>query len=137
MATRGACVIAYFLRTSSWLAFVALAHQGSLAFGGLEVGVGARGSECVVGQAGGHEQEPCQEDGRECHGVNPQVTDARDDFAEWTCSCLADGHGVWLDRGMSLGDGLGGLKLRVRLLCTALPTHSGIGFNALPVRRHD
>ena len=68
-------------------AFVALAHHGSLAFRGLEVGIWARGSEGVIGQAGGHEQEPCQEDGGECHGVNHPVTDARDDFEERAFSC--------------------------------------------------
>ncbi len=69
------------------LALVALAYHGSLAFGCLEVGVGARGAECVVGEAGGYEQEPSQKDGGECHGVNHPVTDARDDFEERTFSC--------------------------------------------------
>ena len=40
------------------------------------------GSEGVVGQAGGHEQEASQEDGRQCHGMDHPVTDARDDFEE-------------------------------------------------------
>ena len=69
------------------LAFVALAHHGSFAFRGLEVGIGARCSEGVVGQAGGNEQEACQEDGRQCHGVDHPVTDARDDFEERAFSC--------------------------------------------------
>ena len=43
---------------------VALAHHRSFAFRSLEIGVGTRCSEGVVGQAGGHEQEACQKDGR-------------------------------------------------------------------------
>ena len=69
------------------LAFVALAHHGSLAFRSLEIGVGTGRPEGVVCQAGGHEQEPCQKDGRECHGVDHPVADARDDFEERAFSC--------------------------------------------------
>ena len=69
------------------LALVALAHHGSLALRSLEIGVGPRGPEGVVGKAGGHKQEPCQEDGRECHGVDHPIADARDDFEERTFSC--------------------------------------------------
>lgn len=68
-------------------AFVALAHHGSLAFRGLEVGVRTGCPEGVVGQAGGHEQEACQEDGRQCHGMDHPVTDARNDFEERAFSC--------------------------------------------------
>jgi hypothetical protein len=69
------------------LALVALAHHGSLAFRCLEISIGARGAECVVGEAGGHEQEACQKDGGKCHGVDHPVTDARDDFEERSFSC--------------------------------------------------
>ena len=68
-------------------AFVALAHHGSLAFRGLEVGIRTGSPEGVVRQAGGDEQEACQKDGRQCHGVDHPVTDARDDFEERTFSC--------------------------------------------------
>ena len=84
---RGLCHGLFQADVEFRLAFVALAHNGSLAFRGLEVGIGARCSEGVVGQAGGHEQEACQKDGRQCHGVDHPVTDARDDFEERAFSC--------------------------------------------------
>jgi len=68
-------------------AFVALAHHGSLAFRSLEIGIGPRCSEGVVGQAGGHKQESSQEDGWQCHGVDHPVADARDDFEERAFPC--------------------------------------------------
>lgn len=68
-------------------ALVALAHHWSFAFRSLEIGVGTGCPEGVVGQAGGHEQEACQKDGRQCHSVDHPVTDARDDFEERAFSC--------------------------------------------------
>ena len=68
------------------LASVALTHYGSFAFRGLEVSIGPWGPESVVGQAGGHKQKPCQEDGGKCYSVDHPVTDARDDFEERTFS---------------------------------------------------
>jgi hypothetical protein len=62
------------------LGVVALAHDGGLGVVGLEVGIRPGRAEGVVGQAGGHEQETRQEQGRQGHGVDHPVTDARDDF---------------------------------------------------------
>jgi len=62
------------------LGVVALAHDWSLGVVGLEIGIRAWRAEGVVGQAGGHEQEPGQEDRRQGHGMDHPVTDACDDF---------------------------------------------------------
>jgi hypothetical protein len=64
------------------LGVVALADHGRLGVVGLEVGIRAGCAKGVVGQAGGHEQETRQEQGRQGYGVDHPVTDARDDFKE-------------------------------------------------------
>ena len=68
-------------------AFVTLTDNRSFALSRLEVSIGTWCPEGVVGQASGHKQEPCKEDGRECHGVDHPVADARDDFEERAFSC--------------------------------------------------
>ena len=62
------------------LAFVALADDRRFAFAGLEVSVRARSSKSVVGKARRHEQEPGQEDGGKCDGVDHPVANAGDDL---------------------------------------------------------
>jgi len=64
------------------LGVIALAHHGSLRVVGLEIGIRPWGAEGVIGQARGHEQETRQEQGRQGHGMDHPVTDARDDFKE-------------------------------------------------------
>ncbi len=64
------------------LGVVTLAHDGGLGVVGLEVGIRAGRAEGVVGQAGGYEKETRQEQGRQGHGVDHPITDARDDFKE-------------------------------------------------------
>jgi len=66
------------------LGVIPLAHHGSLGVVRLEIGIRPGGAEGVVGQARGDEQETRQEQGRQGHGVDHPVTDARDDFEKRT-----------------------------------------------------
>jgi len=71
---------------------VTLAHHGGLLFLGLEVGIGTGGSEGVVGQARGHEQEPRQEDRRQGDRMDDPVADARNDLEKRAFTRRAGSH---------------------------------------------
>jgi len=64
------------------LGVIPLAHHGSLRVVRLEIGIRPGGTEGVVGQARGHEQETRQEQSRQGYGVDHPIADARDDFEE-------------------------------------------------------
>ena len=57
-------------------------HHWSLALLSLKIGVRARGSKGVIGQARRHEHETSQKDGGQGNRMDYPVTDARNDLEE-------------------------------------------------------
>ena len=66
------------------LALVTLAHHRCLDVSSLEVAIRTGSPEGVVSQPCADEEEPSQEDRRQCHCMDHPVTDARNDFEERT-----------------------------------------------------